>query len=95
MWSPDGRQLFFAQQGRLQTASLTNQPGTLTNPTTLLAGGFVGPGTADERGWDMMPDGRIISVIRRDQTESGPPVGPQIQVVLNWFTELKRLVTTK
>ena len=43
----------------------------------------------------MTPDGRILGVIAAGQTASGGPAAPQIQVVLNWFEELKARVPTR
>jgi hypothetical protein len=34
----------------------------------------------------------VLALIPAGQTESGTIMGPQIQVVLNWHEELKRLV---
>ena len=42
-----------------------------------------------------MPDGRILGVVAAGQTQSAGSTTPQIQVVLNWFEELKRRVPTK
>ena len=42
---------------------------------------------------EVYPDGkRFVGVVAAGQTQSGAPAAPQIQVVLNWFEELKRLV---
>jgi serine/threonine protein kinase len=53
----------------------------------------------DPRVWDITPDGkRIIGVIEAttDATSSpGASAAPQIQVVLNWFSELKQRVPVK
>ena len=40
----------------------------------------------------MMPDGRILGVVAAGQTQSAESTTPQIQVVLNWFEELKQRV---
>ena len=41
----------------------------------------------------LAPDGkRFIGLIPSDQLQSGAPAAPQIQVVLNWFEDLKRRV---
>ena len=45
--------------------------------------------------YDITPGGKFVGLIPAGQTESGTPTAPQIQVVLNWFEELKRLVPTK
>jgi hypothetical protein len=38
------------------------------------------------------PGGKFVVPVTAEQTESGTPTAPQIQVVLNWLEELKRLV---
>jgi hypothetical protein len=44
------------------------------------------------RAYDVTPDGRFIVAIDRGQYDSGKPMAPQIQVVLNWFEELRARV---
>ena len=47
------------------------------------------------RDYDITPDGeRLIMVFPADQTELGDASPAQINVVLNWFEELQRLVPT-
>jgi hypothetical protein len=44
------------------------------------------------RDYDITPDGeQFLMVFPADQTESGV-LGPQINIVLNWFEELKEQV---
>ena len=43
----------------------------------------------DMRGYDVLLDGRILSVSELDGSDGG---GAEVRVVLNWFEELKRLV---
>jgi serine/threonine protein kinase len=45
--------------------------------------------------FDIMPDGRIVGVGPAGQSQSGSPAPPEIDVVLNWFEELKARVPTK
>jgi len=95
MWSPDGQELFFAgPRGDLRVERvLTTQPGfTLGNPTEQPRPGFIAQLHA--RNFDIMPDGRIIGVVSAGDARSDAPVPTQIQVVLNWFEELKRLAPT-
>ena len=57
---------------------------------------FVVRGAAFERNYDITRDGkRFLGVVPAGQTASGAPAAPQIQVVLNWTEELKRLVPTR
>ena len=51
--------------------------------------------SSELRGYDVLPDGRIVSVAYTyGDTSSAAPRG-EIRVVLNWFEELKRLVPAK
>jgi hypothetical protein len=49
-----------------------------------------------ERQHDVMPDGRgLIAAVDVGQSEATAPVVSQLQVVLNWTEELKRLAPAK
>jgi hypothetical protein len=62
---------------------------TFDQPTALPASWSTG-GPTSERRIDITPDGKLVKVITAE--ESTDIAGPlQIQVVLNWFEELKRL----
>jgi len=52
---------------------------------------FVNAPPASERTYDTASDGRFLG-LRGDVGPDGRPVGPQIQVVLNWFDELSQRV---
>jgi hypothetical protein len=45
------------------------------------------------RGYDLLPDGRLVSVAGVDATTAVS--GVDIRIVLNWFEELRRLVPTQ
>ena len=55
--------------------------------------------SVDFRGYDLLPDGRIVSVSSAlgDGTSGGPfsSEARVIRVALNWFEELKRLAPAK
>jgi hypothetical protein len=76
----------------LTVVNVSTQPAfTFSNPVPLprgfLASRAAGGGA---RPYDITPDGkRFIGMIAANQTASG---APQIQVVLNWFEELKAKV---
>jgi hypothetical protein len=49
-----------------------------------------------ERQYDVMPDGRgLIAAVDVGRSEPAAPVVSQLQVVLNWTEELKRLAPAK
>jgi serine/threonine protein kinase len=102
MWSPDGKELFSigGAAGQVFVISVTTQPSFVFGDRTPVPGAGVlssiehPPGFP--RNYDITPDGkRFISVAAAGQTESGGSATPQIQVVLNWFEDLKQRVPTK
>ncbi len=51
---------------------------------------------AFERPYDISRDGQhFVGLIDAAQAQAGAPAAEQIQVVLNWFEELKARVPTK
>jgi serine/threonine-protein kinase len=98
MWSLDGKELFYgAGVGQFVAVSVTTQPTfTFGNPVPLLPR-FFDSGAGFERNSDITLDGkRFIGVVPAGQNAAAAaPVAPQIQVVLNWFEELKARVPTK
>jgi hypothetical protein len=46
----------------------------------------------DVRGYDVLPDGRVISAAG---DEANAALQPEVHVVINWFEELKRLAPSK
>jgi serine/threonine protein kinase/Tol biopolymer transport system component len=99
-WSPDGKELFYATGGggqRFEAVSITTRPTfTFGNPVPVPTP-FVERGPLFERNNDITLDGtRFLGVVAAGQSyTSGAPAAPQIQVVLNWFEELKARVPTK
>ena len=97
-WSPDGKMLLFRQltTGEFVATSVSTEPSfTFGNPRTLALNFNDHPLVSGPRNHDITPDGKLIGVIAAGQVQSGVLASPQINVVLNWFEELKRLVPTK
>jgi Tol biopolymer transport system component len=99
-WSRDGTELFYvAGPNRFAVTTVTERSGlSFSNPVPIQTGiwknTFGGPTTI--RNYDVSTDGkRFIGVIASGVTDSGTPRVSQIQVVLNWFEELKRRAPTK
>ena len=92
LWSHDGGQLFYRLLPSLRTlkaVSISAEPAfNFTNPQTFPLQGFVtDPGL---RNFDITPDDeRFVMVLAPDQSEVP---SPQINIVLNWFEELKERV---
>ena len=97
VWSRDGRELVSQPQGGQQFAVhtiTTRSSFAFSASVPVPRGGAVGLGPALQRNYDVMPDGRILGVIPSGQTQAAGPTTQQIQVVLNWFEELKARVPT-
>ena len=98
-WTPDGKELLYspAAAGQEVAVSVTTRPSfTFGKPVPVLSS-FLERGAAYERNDDITLDGqRLLGVVAADLADAtGIPAAPQIQVVLNWFTELQQRVPTR
>jgi hypothetical protein len=86
VWGPEGRELFYLEDDKMMAVRVETDPEfRFQPPEVLFEGGYV----LDRRpNYDVGPDGRFL-MIKNEESEI-----PQINVVLNWFEELKRLVPT-
>ena len=93
VWSHDGREIMWQPAGgRWAVQAVTTKPSVAFGPMIPLPrGGGVTTGPPGRRNQDMMPDGRFLGVIDGGQTIAAG--FPQLQVVLNWFEELKAKVS--
>jgi serine/threonine-protein kinase len=90
LWARDGQELFYREGDRMMAVPINAgqefNPGT---PVILFKGdyqtGIIGQGTSTN--YDIAPDGRSFIMIRPE----GASAPNQLNVVLNWFEELKRL----
>jgi serine/threonine-protein kinase len=99
-WSPDGKELFFFVGGRLRVVGVKTQPDFVFGNAQRLARPAYWLDGAGDAGtqWDVLPDGQhfIIAAEAGLIGQSNAVVlGQQIQVVLNWFEELKQRVPAK
>jgi hypothetical protein len=98
LWAPDGKSIFYVPSAARATVSvpITTRPtmsfGTPVDlpraPRPLLL-------SPDVRGYDVLPDGRFVSIVPASDDVSGSAVSSEFRVVLNWFEELKRLSPVK
>jgi serine/threonine-protein kinase len=91
VWSPDGRELFYRNEDQMMVVSVETEPSfTAGKPRLLFEGLFqFNPGNVGSPNYDISADGQRFLMIK--EAEGGTA---QINVVLNWFEELKRLVPT-
>jgi Tol biopolymer transport system component len=99
VWSPDGKELFYVSAAALPfvAVSFRTQSGVTFGPPAEVSQAVPRPRlTLNEvRGYDLLPNGKFLSLVPEgDQDIAGLLPRQQIEVVLNWFEELKRLVPT-
>jgi serine/threonine-protein kinase len=100
VWSPDGKELFYVSAAAqpLVAVGVQTQSGVTFGPPAEVSPAVPIPRlTLNEvRGYDILPDGKFLSLVPVDpDATGGGPVKQEIGVVLNWQEELKRLVPTK
>ena len=85
VWSSDGKKLFYLQGGQMMVVEIQDEPTfTAEKPRMLFEGPY---GT---RSFDVSLDGQRFVTVKRSETSA-----TQINVVLNWFEELNKLVPTE
>jgi Tol biopolymer transport system component len=88
LWSPDGKELYYSE-GALFGVAVTAGRGFEVGSPARMAGPFQSFGSPAKRSYDIMPNGqRFIALVSSSEGPAG--VSTQIQVVLNWFEELKQ-----
>jgi eukaryotic-like serine/threonine-protein kinase len=92
VWNPNGRELFYRSGDKMMAVDIATQPSFAAGkPKVLFAGQYV-PTPVTFPNYDVSPDGqRFLMLKPSDAAEAAPT---QINVVLNWFEELKQKVPT-
>jgi len=93
VWSPDGRELFYRIGLKTVAVSIQAQDQTLSvvNREVLFEGAYVSHSNpAGLAYYGISPDGKRFLMMKEETAQQQAP----INVVLNWFEELKRLVPT-
>jgi hypothetical protein len=92
VWSPDGKELLFVPRiFGFEAVSVTTQPTFAFGNAVPIPRPFRVGAPNSRTPFDMMPDGRILGLVTPGLTDTITPTSGsrQIQVVLNWFEELK------
>jgi len=91
VWSPDGSELFYRSEDRMMAVSIEREPTfSAGKPEVLFEGSYLSSESDPEfQYYDIFPDGQRFLMIKVEEGTTA-----QINVVLNWFEELKRLVPT-
>jgi serine/threonine-protein kinase len=95
-WSRDGKELFYTPGpgNRFYAVKITTTPAFAFSDPVSITRPFVNAPPTTDRTYDVTADGRFLA-LRADVGADSKPILPQIQVVLNWFDELKQKVPIK
>ena len=92
VWNPNGRELFYRSGDKMMAVEIATQPGfSAGKPKVLFEGQYV-PTPSTFPNYDVSPDGQRFLMFKPSEQEQAAPT--QINVVLNWFEELKQKVPT-
>jgi len=91
-WNRNGRELFYRSGDKMMAVDITTQPGFAAGKPRLLFEGHYQPTPGTTPNYDVSPDGQRFLMIK--PTEQAQAAPTQINVVLNWFEELKQKVPT-
>jgi serine/threonine-protein kinase len=100
LWSPNGRELFYRSGDAAMAVSVKTDPTfSMEVPSVLFRGTYVsaglGPASTEFRSWDISPDGKRFLMMKEAAATTSEAGGPrEINIVLNWFEELKQRVPT-
>jgi serine/threonine-protein kinase len=97
LWSPDGRELFYlSDDNSAMAVALETKPTLkLGPPKMLFRGAYVDIRPSNGTPWDISPDGKRFLMMKEPQSMSAAGAPQKINIVLNWFEELKQRVPVK
>jgi len=89
-WNPNGRELFYRSGDKMMAVDIATQSGLAAGKPRVLFEGRYERSPATSPNYDVSLDGQRFLMLKLSEQESAAP--KQINVVLNWFEELKRRV---
>ena len=97
LWSPNGRELFYRSGDSFMAVEIETEPAFSSGkPAVLFKGTYAtSPDGAQCVLWDIHPDGKRFLMVKPPGAiadDSGAIALPKINIVLNWFEELKERV---
>ncbi|MGA9885000.1 MAG: protein kinase [Candidatus Acidiferrales bacterium] len=91
VWNRNGRELFYRSGDKMMSVDITTEPSfSAGNPKMLFQGGYISNTAGAFPAFDVSPDGQRFLMLKPVTQQQAAPT--QINVVLNWAEELKRLV---
>jgi serine/threonine protein kinase/Tol biopolymer transport system component len=92
-WNRNGRELFYRSGDKMMAVDIASQPGFAAGmPRMLFQGPYYVTPAGTYANYDVSPDGQRFLMLKPSESAEAAPT--QINVVLNWFEELKQKVPT-
>src|SRR5262249_35630 len=100
VWAPSGRELFYRHDGKLLAVTIGKSAALLavSAPARLFGGPYrpdAGGTAGGVANYDLSPDGQHFVMVEELKSESRAQRVTGLQVIFNWFTELKQRVPTR
>ncbi len=93
VWARSGRELFYRSQDKMMAVSIQTEPTfQAETPRLLFEGSFSESYLSATSNYDVTADGQRFVMVQPSQERVEPE---SLNIVLNWFEELKRLVPTE
>ena len=93
VWSRNGLELFYRNGNQMMAVEIATEPNfSPGTPKMLFEGGNFQAAVMSRAHYDVTPDGQRFVMLQQVAPDSAPT---QINVVLNWFEELKQRVPTQ
>lgn len=91
LWNPNGRELFYRSGNKMMAVEISTQPRfSAGKPKVLFTGQYqTSPSPVPNPNYDVSSDGQRFLMLKPGEQAQSPT---QINVVLNWFEELKQKV---
>jgi eukaryotic-like serine/threonine-protein kinase len=90
VWNPNGRELFYRSGDKMMSVEVTTQPSFAAGKPRMLFGGRYEAAPLTNPNYAVSADGQRFLMLKPAEHAEDAPT--QINVVLNWFEELNRLV---
>ena len=90
LWNPNGRELFYRSGDKMMAVGIATQPSFAAGTPRMLFEGRYEPSPVPATNYDVSPDGQRFLMLKPSEQAQAAPT--QINVVLNWFEELKQKV---
>lgn len=91
LWTANGKQMLTAYSDQISVSDLQTTPQFAAGAATRIGSEGSLPSSPSIRNFDLMPDGRLL-VVMPVSTTTMERTASRLNVVLNWFEELKAKV---